>query len=132
MKFINSLIETDTTPQLPDTFDASVMSRLIAEEEPQNEPAKSSWPLTLSIAGTVLTLVFLGYFANIGKILGLLIPSGWYQFLSNNIFSMTDDLQSILNMDLSLIIYAGLILIVIGALDYIIRHAGRRPVSFLI
>jgi hypothetical protein len=116
--------------ELSADFTAKVMSK-IETEAPAHEP-RSAWAMVLSIAGVILGLVSIGYFVNLKPLFETVHLSGIQQYFDTVLFSKLIAIAGALNMELSTIIYAGLTLIIIAAIDVIIRHNRRRPISFLI
>ncbi len=116
--------------ELSPDFTAKVMSKIEAEA-PARDP-RSVWSIALSIAGVILGLISIGYFINLKPLLETVHLSGVQQYFDHILFSKFSAIAGALNMELSTIIYVGLTLIIIAAIDVIIRHNKRRPISFLV
>ncbi len=116
--------------ELSPDFAAKVMSKIKAEA-PARSP-RPVWSIALSIAGVILGLVSIGYFVNLAPLLESVKLSGLLQYFDRVLFTRLSAIAGALNMELSTIIYVGLTLIIIAAIDVIIRHSRRRPISFLV
>lgn len=125
-------LEKETIPELSPDFALSVLNRIAVETEPETEPTRSFLPLLLSLSGGLVTLLITVYFVDFTRMLKLFNLPGWGEYINSAFFSTAGELSGSLGIDLSLIIYSALILIVIAAVDYIVRHTGRRPISFLV
>ncbi len=111
-------------------FASKVMTKIRAESPTPGH--RSVWSLILSITGAIVGLISIGYFGNLKLLLEAFKLLDVRQYLDHVFFDELSAIAGSLNIDLGTILYVGLILIIIAAIDLIIRHNRRRPISFLI
>jgi hypothetical protein len=115
---------------LPADFASSVMTRIEAEAPAPGR--RSVWSLILPITGVIVGLISIGYFGNLKLLLEAIKLLDARQYFDRVFFDELSAIAGSLNIDLGTILYVGLMLIIIAAIDIIIRHNRRRPISFLI
>jgi hypothetical protein len=121
----------ETEPEfLPADFASKVMTAI--ETESSGIGQRSTWSVIFVILGTLVGLITIGYFVNLRPLADLFNVSDVRQYCSVILFDGIKDITGLFNVDIGTILYVGLTLIVIAAIDIIIRHNRRRPVSFLI
>lgn len=126
-------LAADEPGQLSPDFSKSVMTKIMAESvESTVNNRRSVWSLALSFTGIVLSLMTILYFVNMTAFLESIKIPGIQEYFNRILISKIEKLTGFLDVDISMIIYAGLTLIIIAAVDYIIRHSKRRPISFLV
>jgi hypothetical protein len=115
---------------LPADFASKVMTAIETESSVTGQ--RSIWSVIFAILGTIVGLITMGYFINLRPLADLFNLSDVRQYCSVILFDGIKDITGLFNVDIGTILYVGLTLIVIAAIDVIIRHNRRRPVSFLI
>lgn len=128
-KALYSGISRTEIPELAPGFADRVMSAIPeTEAEPEKDPIwVPVFGISLVMAGAAFIFYFLGlnslsgFAKNTGE-MGSTMLSDWSQIFSRSVFGL----------DLHLIISIGLILLAVAGIDFIIRHARKRPISFMI
>jgi len=117
----------------PEMLSADFTSKVMVNIEAEVPPVESSsvWAIVFSVLGAILGLVSIGYFVNFKPLLEMFKISDAEQYFNRILFDELNGIAGYLNIDIGTVLYVGLALIIIAAIDYIIRHHGRRPVSFL-
>jgi len=116
--------------ELSPDFAAKMMAKIKAEvPAPSPRPV---WSIILSFAGAILGLVTIFYFINITPLLESIKTSRLQEYINQILLSKIEKITGFFDVDITVIIYTGLTLIIIAAIDYIIRHSKRRPISFMV
>lgn len=118
----------------PDALSFDFVSKVMTKIEAESTitSPRPIWSIVFSVLGAILGLVSIGYFINFKPLLEAVNLSDVQQYLNLVFFHEMRDIAGLFNVDLGTIIYVGLTLLVIAAIDVIIRHNRRRPISFLI
>lgn len=123
-------LKADQIPSLSADFSKSVIEKI--QIESVAEERQPIWVLILSIAGAALGLGVAGYFLNFARILGSIRIEGIKEYISEQLYASIGRPIEALNIDMTFVIITGLILIIVGAIDYMIRRGKHRPISFLV
>jgi hypothetical protein len=115
---------------LPVDFASKVMKQIEAESSTADR--RSAWSVMFAVLGTIIGLISIAYFINFKPVFAFFKLSDIRQYFDRVFLDELNGLARYLNVDIGTILYVGLVLIVIAAIDTIIRHNRRRPISFLI
>lgn len=121
-------LKDDKGFKLPSTFAKSVVSEFL--KVPATKSRSNYAEIFLVTMGLVVAGFAAFYFIDL-KPLGetiarILLPQ--FHFVSESFLSMRSLLTQ-LNINISLLVFSGLTLLIIGALDHILFHPRRKPIS---
>lgn len=130
-------LEIDTVPALSDDFANSVITKISEEEFAEAAEVKKAGRFTIpslaySILGAIAALITIIYFVDFKPLLVSLTDIADTEYVDKAVLSDIYDSARGLNLDYSLVVMAAVALLIIGGIDYIVRHYKQRTASFFV
>ncbi len=130
-------LEVDSIPALSPDFSKAVMSRLAqvdviaAAVEDKKQPVAMP-TLVYAIIGAIVAVASTIYFVNLEPLTRAFRVTAVSDYFNRVIVSKVSSATADLGFDFSLVLMVIATLIVIGGIDYIVRHYKHRTASFLV
>ena len=135
-QLLYSELEVDTVPALSPDFSKAVMSKIaqvdleaLAVEDNKRPVAVPT--LIYAIIGAIVAIVTTIYFVNLEPLTRAFRITAVSDYFNRVIVSKVSLATADLGFDFSLVLMVIATLIVIGGIDYIVRHYKHRTASFL-
>jgi hypothetical protein len=122
-------LNADQTPVLSPNFAQSVVRTIESETAVQKKFDLSN---ILMIGFGLIALGGTIFFVGIEKIMEMFNFSINMDKINDSTQSAIKPVTDLINVDITFVIYIGLALAIIGALDYIYRHQRRKTASYMI
>jgi hypothetical protein len=128
-EYIYSQLKIDTTPALSSNFAASVVR---AVETETSESKEYDLSRILFAACILIGVGLIIYFADLVQLVKAFTVTGFFGSVGDLVQAITNPISEFLKVDIIYIVYVILIFVIIGALDYIVRHYRQKPISYMI
>ncbi len=130
-KLLYAELKIDSIPALSPDFSKAVMSK-IAQVNAEAKKRHVSIPTPVyAIIGAIAAIASIIYFVNPGSLIRAFRVTAVSDYLNRILVSKVSSVTSNLGFDFSLVLMVIATLIVIGGIDYIVRHYKHRTASFL-
>ena len=113
------------------------MTKITGEEIGGTAPVKRHRGFAIptpvySIFGAIAALAAIIYFIDLKPLFAVLYEMAHTDYFDKAVLSGIYNTTKVLNFDFSFVAMAALVLIIIGGIDYIVRHYKQRTASFFV
>jgi len=129
-------LKADSVPELSPNFVSAVMTEIkaLGSAEPVRETSRRTFRIPSSvfaILGSIAAVIAIIYFVDFKPLLNSLRITGLYDYINGVLLSRLGETAGLSNFDFTLAGMTILTLIIIGAIDLIIRHYRHRTALFM-
>jgi len=120
-------LKLDPVPPLPAGF-AREMAKAVAGQAEVNS-SRRAWQWILAVAGGIFSMAALVYYVNLGGLIEVLNLSKLFDF---KFISEYANILSSKGISPIFVVLVGLVLIITGAIDYIIQNSRQKTTTFMV
>lgn len=130
-------LEIDSIPALSPDFSKAVMSKIaqvnteVSAIEADKRPVAVPAPI-YALIGAFAAIASIIYFVDLGSLMNAFKVTALSEYFNRVFVSKVSSITSDLSFDFSLVLMVIATLIVIGGVDYIVRHYKHRTASFMV
>lgn len=135
-KLLYNELKIDSIPALSPDFSNAVMSKIAQVGAEASAEKAKKWRISIptpvyAVIGVIAAIASIIYFVNLSSLVDAFKITALSEYFNRILVSKVSSTTSDLGFDFSLVLMVIATLVVIGGIDYIVRHYKHRTASFL-